>query len=129
MKAFTLLCCVCLSHITTAYGWSDPVIISKGSINYEPYASVNKRGEAAVVWINRGGTMAIHSSWYDGAQWSPCTILSSTGDNFNPKVCLNAQGDAIALWDAFLGSRQAVIAAVKKAGEAWKDAEVISLPA
>jgi len=106
--------------------WTPPTLLSDGDDSYEPALSINARGEAVAVWLNRTNNLSVDASFFDGSSWSACTTISKDTHGTCPKVSLSTEGNAVAVWDGYIGNRDAVFAAIKPAGKEWSDPVMLS---
>ncbi len=84
-------------------GWSAPVAISpKKAFAYAPQVALNRRGEAAAVWVQKDDnelTSAESAARSPRGHWSKPTLISGKRYVRKSEIAIDDDGDAVATWE------------------------------
>ena len=93
--------------------WSEPVVLSEGTVNSSPRMAVDPQGTVTAVWLGTAPhvsgsgvvTVVRSKSRPAGGAWSADAVALSSDDGTasaaGPQVAVDAQGNATAVWGLF----------------------------
>jgi hypothetical protein len=115
--------------------WSEPVVLSEGTVSSGPRLAVDPQGTVTAVWLGTAphdptpGTVNVvrSASRPAGGEWSsPAVALSSddgTASAAAPQVAVDAQGNATAVWGEYDNVNGYVAQSARRPpGSAWSAA-------
>ena len=85
--------------------WGSPENLGYADLE-APYAGIDARGDAAVLWTRGSGTAHVYAELQPaGGGWQPAVILSESGlGGAKAALAMNRRGDALAVWPEAAGA-------------------------
>ncbi|HEX6700296.1 MAG TPA: hypothetical protein VF101_06145, partial [Gaiellaceae bacterium] len=95
-----------------------------------PYAAIDARGDAAVLWTRGSGAAQVYAELRPaGGGWQPAVVLSDSGlGGAKAALAMNRRGDALALWPEAAGAAGVRFASSYRAATATEWTAAAALP-
>lgn len=133
--AICLLLTLCAAlPATAAADWTEPrpVATETGSFSFQPPLAVNERGDAAVAWVSRRGSVRVALRRAGASTFTKPVTVPGSRRASDPMVAINRLGDVVAGWrggdPANCAGCALMTMSTRRAGGRFGRAQVVSLP-
>jgi hypothetical protein len=105
--------------------WGPVMTVYGGGGAFAPMISVNREGDAAIIWSGYAGVAASYIPFNQAAQPPQTFPGSSTNPNSRPNIGLDNAGNAIAIWYESNGNN---VSSIKLSGQPWGAPSIFASP-